>query len=250
MNIIWLSANRFGYELLKEVVKLDDIKISSIITLSSNSKTIMYDGIEDKKWYDFGIKVFKIDDINNEKNLIQNLSPYLIVVCGWRQLIREDILRIPEAGFIAFHPTLLPIGRGSAPIINSILQGFKESGLTMFYLSDKIDEGDIIGQVKFKIKKTDHASEVYQKIIDSGKILIKKYLRLIIQNTNPRIPQNDSKATYFKKPGLDINKLDFENESIDKIYNKIRALSKPYNGAYIEKEGKKLIIWRAELLKD
>jgi len=62
LKIIWLSANKFGYELLKEALKLEDVKIYGIITLSKKAKTVMYDGIKNKKWYDFGIKVFEIED--------------------------------------------------------------------------------------------------------------------------------------------------------------------------------------------
>jgi methionyl-tRNA formyltransferase len=249
LKIIWLSANKFGYELLKEAVKIKDVKIDNIFTLSNKSNTIMYDGINTQKWYDFKIPVSEIEEINDEKNLFKKLSPDVVIVCGWRQIINKEILNIPKFGFIAFHPTLLPIGRGPAPIINSIIERFKETGLSMFYLTENVDDGDIIGQMRFTIENTDYAEDVYNKVIESGKNLIKKYLPLIVKNKAPRRPQDKSKVTYFKKPGLENNEIDLENESMEEIYNKIRALSKPYKGAYIIKDGEKLIIWRAEKLK-
>ncbi|MEW6482423.1 MAG: formyltransferase family protein [bacterium] len=246
MKIIWLSANQLGYELLKEA---SDLGISEIIimTLKKNAKTTMYDGIDIEKWCEFGIEVFEIEMINEEVALIEKLNPDLMVVCGWRQIIKKEVLGIPRLGVIGFHPTLLPYGRGSAPIINTILEGIKESGVTMYYLSEGLDDGDIIAQEKFSIDPIDHAQDVYMKVIKAGKVLVKQYLPLVINQSAPRRPQDSSKVYIFKKPKLQDNKIDFEKDSIDNIYAKVRALSKPYKGAYIEKNGKRLIIWRAEL---
>lgn len=249
MNVIWLSANEFGYKLLQEALKIKNNNIKKIITLSGNSKTVMYDGLETKKWYKFGLEVFEIDDINKERKLFEKLSPDIVIVCGWRQKINKEILKTSKNGFIGFHPTLLPIGRGPAPIINSILKGFKKTGVTMFYLTEGLDDGDIIGQEKFTIQQDDHAEEVYKKTINSGKKLIKKYLPLLINNKAPRNPQDHTKATFFQKPILKDNQINIDKEPIEQIYNKIRALSKPYKGAYIEKNGKKIVLWRGELLE-
>lgn len=247
MVIIWLSANKFGYELLKEAVKLKNIKINYIITLSDKAKTIMYDSIEREKWYEFGIKVFEIENIRRESELLRVLSPDLVIVCGWRQIIDEALIKIPRGGFLGFHPTLLPLGRGPAPIINSILEGFKESGVSMFYLDKGLDSGDIIGQEKIVIEESDHAQEVYDKVILAGIKLIKTSLPLLARKKAFRKPQDYSKATFFKKLTLKDNQINFETETIDRIYRKIKAFSKPYRGAYVLKDGKKLIIWKAEL---
>lgn len=249
MGIVWLSANKFGYELLKEAVKIKGVKVELIITLSDKATTVMYDGVERDKWNEFGIEVRETKNINNELEFLKKQAPELIVICGWRQIIDKGILKIPKKGVVGFHPTLLPIGRGPAPLINSILQGFTKSGITMFYVGDGLDDGDIIGQKRFVINDYDHASEVYEKMIESGKTLIKKYLHDVIKGQAPRKEQDESKATMFSKPSLKDNKINFEMDSIDKMYRKIKALSKPYKGAYIEKDGKKLIFWRAELIE-
>ena len=264
-KIIWLSANKFGYEMLKEAINLG-IKVDAIITLKENTKTIMYDGIDNKKWQDFGIKVHYIERINNEIELLKEISPDIIMMCGWRQIIDKEVIDLPRNGMIGFHPTLLPKGRGPAPLINSIMNGFKESGITMFYVSEGIDTGDIVGQEPFIIEENDHVSDVYEKSTNAARMLIRKYMPMLVNvngdvgnnfnnnnnnnNNAPRIKQDESKATIFEKRSLKDNKIDLETENIDEIYKKIRALSKPYKGAYIEKDGKKLIIWNAELVED
>ncbi|MDD5086536.1 MAG: formyltransferase family protein [Candidatus Nanoarchaeia archaeon] len=244
-NIIWLSANKFGFELLKEASKIS--KIKAIITLKQDSKTIMYDGIDNEKWDDFNIDVYRIDKINEEEELIRELSPDIIVMCGWRQVIDEKILKIPKDYFVGFHPTLLPEGRGPAPIINSIMNNYHKSGLTLFHVSPGLDDGDIIGQDGFIISDDDYAMDVYNKAIDAGRKLIRKYLPMLIQGNAPRMKQDESKATIFCKRRIKDNEIDVKNESADNIYRKIRALSKPYNGAYIKKDNRKIIIWKAEL---
>jgi methionyl-tRNA formyltransferase len=250
MKITWLSANKLGYELLKVAIRLPDVNIGSIITLSENSETIMYDGVCRERWDDFGVEVFDVEDINKEMALLDNVSDGLVISCGWRQVIGKSILIIPYYGFIGFHPTLLPRGRGPAPIINSILEGYSKSGLTMFYLGEGVDDGDIIGQQSFTINKSDHADDVYAKTITAGKKLVRSYLPLVVQGKALRIPQNHSEATYFKKPKLEDNEVDFNNESAGEIFRKIRALSKPYKGAYVYKNGEKIVLWRAELIQE
>ena len=247
MNIIWLSANTLGYELLQTALSLPHHSISTVVTLADDAKTVMYDGVPAKRWYELDVDVKEIHDVNKEADVIKNLQPDLIVMCGWRQVLSSTVLSIPPNGVIGFHPTLLPIGRGPAPIINSILHGFTSSGVTIFYVSEGLDDGDIIGQESFILNEQDYASDVYQKVIDAGKKLIQQYLPQLINGTAPRIPQDESQATVFPKLPLSNNELDIEHETIEEMYRKIRALSTPYKGAYLKKNGKKLIIWKAEM---
>ena len=118
----------------------------------------------------------------------------------------------------------------------------------MFHLDDGKDSGDIISQIRISVFDDDYSSDLYNKMIDGGIRLIKRELPKIIIKSSDRIKQNEDIATEFSKPPKDINKIDLDNESLEYIYKKIRALSKPYRGAYIEKDGRKLIIWKAELI--
>ena len=247
MRVVWLSANKFGYELLKETLKLSGVDILAIITLSDKATTKMYDGITKDKWYEFGIPVYEIENINEEVKLIESSYPDIIMMCGWRQIIDKKILKIPKKGIIGFHPTLLPKGRGPAPIINTILEGVKESGVTMFYVDEGTDSGDIIGQERFEVQDNDYALDLYNKVVEKGKVLVKRYLPLLAKGKASRIPQNKGDVTYFPKRTLKDNEIKIAMEKTEEIYRKIRAFSKPYKGAYIKLGEKELIIWKAEL---
>jgi len=245
LKVVWLSANEFGYELLCEAMKLKTIAVTAIITLSSKATTKMHDGIDSEDWSKFNVPIYEIENINEKEVLLQAFDPDVVMMCGWRQIIDKKILDIPRLGFIGFHPTILPKGRGSAPIINTILSGVKESGVTMFYADEGLDSGDIIGIERFNVGDDDYATDVYDKVIEAGKALVKTYLPLIAEGKAPRTPQPEEEATYLPKRTLKDNEIHLEES--EEIYKKIRAFSHPYNGAFIRIGDKKLIIWNAEL---
>ncbi|TSC91527.1 MAG: methionyl-tRNA formyltransferase [Parcubacteria group bacterium Licking1014_17] len=249
MKIIWMSANKLGIELLESAILIRDIRIVAIVTLKEDSKTVMYDSVPFKEWNRFKIPIIRVDNINENIDKIKKLAPDLIVACGWRQIISDSLLNLPPKGVVGFHPTLLPYGRGPAPIINSILCGVKKSGLSMFYLSTKVDAGDIIGQEKFIIEANDFAGDVYDKVIASGHKLVRKYLPLLTEGKAPRIAQNEKRATLFPKRKFSDNEIKSE-DAPELIYAKIRALARPYKGAYIVRDDKKIIIWDADIVKN
>jgi len=145
---------------------------------------------------------------------------------------------------------MLPFGRGGAPIINSILSGLKSSGVTMFYVDEGKDSGDIIGQEPFYISNNDYAEDVYNKMIDCGRILINKYLPLVALGNAPRLPQLEDKAEYFPPVSYKDNEIFLDRDDPEMIMRKIRAFSKPYLGAFIRVRDKKIVIWKADLVDD
>jgi methionyl-tRNA formyltransferase len=250
IKLLWLSANLLGYELFKKVITNPNTNCIGIITLSGKSKTVMYDGVPSWRWKKFNIPIFEIENINEEVGLIKSLRPDLIIACSWRQIIKDEILKLPPRGIIGFHPTLLPRGRGPCPIINSILNDYKESGLTMFYLESGLDCGNIIGQKKFRINSNDHADDVYKKVIRAGKKIIEQYLPLVLQKKYYKgIKQDLAKTTFFKKITYNDNEI-LPTDSLFMMHKKIRAFSKPYLGAFLKKGRHKLVIWKAELKND
>jgi methionyl-tRNA formyltransferase len=246
MSYIWLSANKLGYELLKKAIDIH-LPPKAIVTLGKGSSTRMYDGMEYNEWCKFDIPVWGIDRINDTLPLIKDLTPSFVIACGWRQIIGKHILDFPENGVIGFHPTLLPKGRGPAPIINTILTNFPHSGLTMFYMNEGVDDGDIIGQVGFEVEEDDFADDVYRKVIVAGLELVETFLPRLFTGTAPRIPQNHSEATVFPQRTVQDNEIDPVTDTVETMYRKIRAFSDPYLGAFLKKGKFKLVIKKNEI---
>ena len=98
-----------------------------------------------------------------------------------------------------FTPQCFPTGGTSAPIINTILEDVHESGVTMYYISEGLDDGDIIGQKPFQVGSNDYAGDIYKKVIQTGKELILIYLPMLAEGTAPRIPQKNNGFNLFSE---------------------------------------------------
>jgi len=242
MKIVWITTNLLGISLLKTAMNIS--KIDCLITLSDKSKMKIYDKIPLGELEKLPISIIRLVEPNDITKILDIIKPDLIFMIGWRRKIDKELL--DKYTIIGFHPTLLPYGRGQASIINTILYDIKESGLTMFYMNEGLDSGDIIGQKSFLIDKDETSNSLYLKLIDAGKELIKIYLPKLIENNAPRIKQDEKNVFNFISPKS--NEI-LPEDNIDTMYKKIRAFSKPYNGAYIMKDGKKLIFWEAELIE-
>ena len=165
----------------------------------------------------------KSDEFQKE---LQNLDPNLIVVVAFRMLPKQ-VWNYPKYGTFNLHASLLPQYRGAAPINWAIIYGEKETGLTTFFIDDKIDTGQIIDKVSITIKETDNLKDVYLKMLPKGKKLVLNTLDKIADHTIQTKPQKEIKTL---KPAPKLTK---DNTRInwdmagEKIYNFVRGLS-PY----------------------
>jgi len=228
-RVAWLSNNLFGYELLKEALRLN---FSIVAILLSGGK--MYDPAPAGAWESLEIPTYPLNSSE-----LADLDLDLVVMCGCRQLLSKEFLSLPKQGIVGFHPTLLPYGRGNAPIINTILQNLSSSGVTLFQVDEGIDTGDIIAQEFFRVEPDDYAQDIYDKVIDAGRRLVPSIL------SSHRTPQGP--GYIFPKITHADNEIK-DSDSAEIAYRKVRAFSKPYDGAYIQRQDKRLVIWQAELL--
>jgi methionyl-tRNA formyltransferase len=176
-------------------------------------------------------------------DLIRSLEPDVIFVFGFSQLVSKEILDIPRLGCIGTHPALLPRNRGRHPLIWALVEGLSESGLTFFYLDEGAGSGDILWQKPFSITLEDDARSLYDKIKALATIGIREFLPQLETGTAPRIPQDHSQATYWRKRTEEDGEIRW-NASTMQTYNLVRALGRPYVGAHTHLNGKKLLIWR------
>ena len=238
MKIIFIGGVRIGYTVLKSVYESGYI-VDTVFTLPKNSSASDYVNFESLvSKYD--TKLIRATDVNKLScvDIIQDISPDLIIVCGWQQLISKEILSIPKLGAIGFHSSLLPKYRGRAPVNWAIIMGERKTGITMFHLTESADSGDIIAQKAFPIMLNDDCNTIYKKSAKAGAELIKTHLPMIFKGCAPRIHnQSLSYPTYPRRVPKD-GEIDFNRSAID-VYNYVRALTKPYPGAYYYYQNKK-----------
>lgn len=250
MNIIFVSMNDYGKSCLEEFIS-KKIKIAAVFTLKEEyaegvSDFVSFDGICEKN----NISLYKIKNINDHENIemIKKIAPDFIFVLGWSQIIKEELLKIPKKGCLGTHPTLLPKNRGRAAIPWMILNHEKETAVTMFYMNEGVDAGDIVAQERFKIDDDETAEILYKKVVLAGRKLIRENIESVLDGKAKRIKQNEKEATYLSKRIPEDGLIDW-NKPTKKIYDLIRATTHPYPGAFTYYLGKKLIIWKASLFK-
>ena len=246
MKILYISHNLFGLNCLHEILDNggDVIAIWTIDqSLSSNiSDYVEFDDVA-KEYHIPLHKCRKIDEAAIAQ--IKELNPDIIFVFGWSQLLPNELLDLPAKGCIGMHPTLLPKGRGRAAIPWALIKGHTKTGLTMFYLSEGADTGDIIGQKEIIIDFEDNARTLYSKVILAGGVLISEYLPQLENDSAPRIKQDDQDATIWPKRIPEDGLIDWTKSSLE-IYNWIRGLAPPYPGAFTYYLNEKVHIYSAK----
>lgn len=184
-----------------------------------------------------------------DKNFIdevKSLSPDLIIVVAFR-ILPKEIYTIPKFGSFNLHASLLPKYRGAAPINWAIINGDKETGVTTFFLTDKVDTGKIIIQNKCEITEDDDAGSLHDKLSQLGANSVMSTVSLI-EMTNGSVPvyeQDNSLASKAPKIFKEFCRINFNNKT-EKVFNFIRGLS-PYPAAYTFREGKQIKIFRTRM---
>lgn len=176
---------------------------------------------------------------------IKNLNPDLIVVCGYKYIISGEIFNIPKFRSINIHPSYLPNYRGQHVVNWAIVNGETKTGVTIHFIDKGIDTGEIIIQKEIPILFEDSASTLHDRIYRVACELLESVLNNISSGkTLQATKQDDSKASYFRPRNPEDGLIDWSKQGIE-IYNLIRALVKPWPGAYSYIKAKKVIFWNA-----
>ena len=189
------------------------------------------------------IPVYQPLKIKEEYQTVLDYKPDIIITCAYGQIIPDIILDYPEYGCINVHGSLLPKLRGGAPIHHAIINGDKETGITIMYMVSKMDAGDIISWRSIKIEENDNLDYIYNKMSVLGSELLIDTLPSIFNKTNSRIKQDESLVTFGFNIRKEEEKIDFNKSSID-IHNRIRGLSST-PGAYAMLDNKRVKIYES-----
>ncbi|MEG0473104.1 MAG: methionyl-tRNA formyltransferase, partial [Solibacillus sp.] len=162
-----------------------------------------------------GIPVIQPEKLRGSQELqdILALKPDLVITAAFGQILPKELLDAPELGCINVHASLLPHYRGGAPIHQAIIDGQEKTGITIMYMAEKLDAGDIISQREITIEETDHTGGMFEKLSDVGRELLKETLPAIIARTNERIVQNEDEVTYARNISREQELMDWNKEA-------------------------------------
>jgi methionyl-tRNA formyltransferase len=194
-----------------------------------------------------GVPVLFVRQVNEPGCVewIRRLAPDLLIVVGWTQLLREELLSIPKIACLGFHASLLPRYRGRAPINWVLINGETETGNTMMVLEPGADEGDIVAQRRILITDEDDCRTLYEKVGATEISMLAEVLPLVRQGALPRRKQDSTQATVMPKRRPQDGGMDW-SWSTKALFNWVRALTHPYPGAFCRLGERKLWIWKAE----
>ncbi|MGX1023095.1 methionyl-tRNA formyltransferase [Psychroflexus sp. MBR-150] len=234
LRILFMGTPEFSVPML-EAIYQSEHKLSAVVTApdkpAGRGRKLKKSAVKvfaEKQ----NIEVLQPTNLKSDEflNQLKTLNPNLIVVVAFRMLPKQ-VWQFPEFGTFNLHASLLPNYRGAAPINWAIINGETQTGLTTFFIDDKIDTGQIIDTTTLPISKTDNVKDVYEKMLPKGVELVLKTLKQIAENKIELKPQTEKEnlktAPKLNKENTKIN----WNQSGKEIYNLVRGLS-PYPMAW------------------
>jgi len=228
LKILFMGTPEFSVPMLKAIHESNHDLVAAVTAVDKPAgrgrklnKSAVKQYAEDK-----GIPVFQPKNLKSDEFLkaIESLNPNLIVVVAFRML-PEQVWSYPKYGTFNLHASLLPQYRGAAPINWAIINGEKETGLTTFFIDEKIDTGAIINQVKIPIAITDNVEDIYSKMLPKGSELVLDTINGIAENKiETSIQNNTENLKMAPKLTKDNTKIDW-SDSAENIYNLVRGLA-------------------------
>ncbi len=238
----------FAVPILKELI--DKTEVVLVVTQPDKlvgRKQILTPSPIKKLALEKKIPLFQPNKIREEYDMILNTEADIIITCAYGQIIPKSILDYPKLGCINVHASLLPKYRGGAPIHWCLINGDEKTGITIMYMAEKMDNGDIITQKDYKIEPSDNVGTLHEKLSEIGAQLLIQTLPSIINGTNQKIAQEESNVTYAYNIKREEERLDFKKTGKE-IINQIRGLN-PWPLANFLLENQEYKVLEARFLK-
>ena len=250
MKILFMGTPDFAVETLKALVQSKH-EVIGVVTQPDKPKgrsgKMQYSPVKEAAM-EYGIPVYQPQRVKDEAFLfeLRQICPDVIVVVAFGQILSKEILDTPKYGCLNVHASLLPKLRGAAPIQWSVIQGDKESGVTIQQMDEGLDTGDILLVEKYTLAEKETGGSLFEKLAELGGPMILKVLDDAEEGALKPVPQNDAEHTYAKMLTKETGKIDF-SKSAAEIERLIRGLN-PWPSAYCYLDDKMLKIWEADVL--
>ena len=248
MKTIFMGTPEFAIPSLEVVFKNTDLQL--IFTkedkINARGNKIIFSPVK-QFGIDNDVEIIQPKKMKDEEviNKIKEINPDLIVVVAYGKILPKEIIDIPKYGIINVHSSLLPKYRGASPIHSAILNGDAETGVSIMYIEEGLDSGDVILRQYCEITEDDTLGTLHDKLKNLGAAGLAKALNLIENGEVQAEKQDDSKATFVKPITKEQAKIDWNNTK-EVIYNQIRGLN-PFPAAHaFNEKGENIKIYKSE----
>lgn len=198
-----------------------------------------------------GIDLVKSGNVNDAAvvDAIRAARIDWLFIIGWSQIARPEVLAASSRGALGMHPSLLPVGRGRAAIPWAILKGLAQTGVTLFKLAEGVDTGEIIDQTVIDLQHDTDATELYAAVEKAHVDLMRAAFPKLAADQLVGRPQDDERATYWPGRTAEDGAIDMDG-SVHDAERLVRAVTRPYPGAFYVSGGRKTIVWKARVADD
>lgn len=195
------------------------------------------------------LPLYEIANVNDESTLqlLRDLKLDVVFVIGWSQILKPATLQAARLGMIGAHASLLPHNRGSAPINWALIRGERMTGNSLMWLAEGVDAGDLIDQTAFCISPYDTCATLYERVAESNRDMLLRLLPALLAGQRPGTPQRHSHQPVLPRRRPADGRVDWRGDAAS-IYAFVRALTKPYPGAFSWLDSQRWTIWDAALL--
>jgi UDP-4-amino-4-deoxy-L-arabinose formyltransferase/UDP-glucuronic acid dehydrogenase (UDP-4-keto-hexauronic acid decarboxylating) len=243
MKAVVLAYHNIGCAGIEALLR-HDIEIAAVFTHVDDGQENVWFGSVAELAAARNIPVFAPEDINHPLwvQRIRNMAPDILFSFYYRNMVKPAILDIPPAGCLNLHGSLLPKYRGRCPANWVLVNGETETGVTLHHMVARPDAGDIVCRKKVAISDDDTAKTLHEKLTRAASEMLDGILPHIKNGTAPRVPQDDSQATYFGGRRPADGEIDWTKDS-RRVRNLVRAVTKPYPGAFSHLGDRKCLLW-------
>ena len=247
MRIMFMGTPEISAVCLKELISSDN-EIVAVVTGKDKPRgrgNVMTPTAVKTLAIEHSIPVYTPDSLKGEDfaELLASINPELIAVVAYGKILPKSVLDYPKYGCVNVHVSLLPKYRGAAPMQRAIINGEKKTGVTIMYMAEGVDTGDIITAEEFEIGPEDDFEAIHDRSAEVGARLLVKTVAALADGTATRTPQDDALATHAPKIEKEDCKIDF-SRSATVLDCAIRGVT-PIPGAFAYLKGKMLKIYKA-----
>jgi len=246
MRTVVFGYHNVGYVCLRQLLQQGH-EVAALVTHSDDPEENVWFKSVAELAHEHAVPVFTPDNPNVPEfvNAIGELHPDIVFSFYYRHMLKRPLLELAPLGALNMHGSYLPKYRGRCPVNWVLVNGEASTGVTLHYMVEKPDAGDIVAQRKVPIAFDDTAPSLYAKMTQAAETLFTETLPILAAGTAPRIPQDHSQATYYggRRPADGCFSWD---DSAVNIYNLVRAVTHPYPGAFADFGTGRLFVWWCE----
>lgn len=249
IKVGFVTCVQLGYSCMQAIYEVGGKLDLAITLLDSQAKTKSGRVYLDSFCQAHEIPLLKASHVNNAEvvKAVKDAELDWLFIIGWSQIASQELLDAPKRGVLGMHPTLLPVGRGRAAIPWAILKGLDKTGVTLFKLDAGVDTGPIVDQVEIPLDNRVDATRLYHDVDKAHISLMKKVIPALMADELDLKVQDEALATEWpgRKPEDGLINLSGSVYDADRM---IRALARPYPGAFYFEDDCKVVVWKAQIV--